>query len=311
MRPTGRVLIVDDDAAFLEAYRDELGSEGFDVRTATDRASALARLDEADWDVVLLDQKLQGVTGPDEGLTLLAEARVRAPAARSIIVTAYADPDAIKRAFAEGAYDYLDKDGRFFSVLLRSKVSNAIELVRERRLGALGDEARERHINETWAAARTEKDAHRKGRLLEELLVLILSTVEGFTRVDSRVRNDIEEIDVVVRNESADPFWSKEGVYILVECKNWSKPVDRAEYDAFRRKLERRSKRCRLGFFVSLGGLTQGFRKAVAIDAKDDLLIVPMAEADLARLVEPGDRSAVLKDLHQKATVARNNGNGS
>jgi CheY-like chemotaxis protein len=297
MRPTGRVLIVDDDAAFLEAYRDELGSEGFDVRTATDRASALARLDEADWDVVLLDQKLQGVTGPDEGLTLLAEARVRAPAARSIIVTAYADPDAIKRAFAEGAYDYLDKDGRFFSVLLRSKVSNAIELVRERRLGALGDEARERHINETWAAARTEKDAHRKGRLLEELLVLILST--------------IEEIDVVVRNESADPFWSKEGVYILVECKNWSKPVDRAEYDAFRRKLERRSKRCRLGFFVSLGGLTQGFRKAVAIDAKDDLLIVPMAEADLARLVEPGDRSAVLKDLHQKATVARNNGNGS
>ena len=67
MRPTGRILIVDDDQMFLDTYRDLLSRDGYTVETATTREAALARLDENDWDVVLFDQKLLGRSGPDQG----------------------------------------------------------------------------------------------------------------------------------------------------------------------------------------------------------------------------------------------------
>ena len=60
----------------------------------------------------------------------------------------------------------------------------------------------------------------------------------GFARITTRRRNDVEEIDLVIRNESTDPFWAGEGSgYILVECKNWSSPVGALEYNHFRAKL--------------------------------------------------------------------------
>jgi hypothetical protein len=126
-------------------------------------------------------------------------------------------------------------------------------------------------------------------------------------RVRNHVRNELEEIDIVLRNESTDPFWVKEGSYFLFECKNWSKPVGRAEIDVFVRKLERRHQRCKLGFFAAYGGFTDPALKVQLADSRGEVLAVLMDGEDLARLVAPGDRSTVLKDLHQR-TVMQGNG---
>lgn len=161
-----RILIVDDDRAFLEAYEDLLGEQGYDVQTATTRTDAIRRLDEPGWGVVLVDQKLQGPGGPDSGLDLIAEASRRAPAAKAILVTAYASKAAVERAFELGAYDYLVK-GEVFAALLRVKVRNAFEAVRERWLSTLDPSETERAIGDTWSAARAERDKNKKGTLLE------------------------------------------------------------------------------------------------------------------------------------------------
>ena len=307
MNPVGRILIIDDDKLFLEAYRDILKGEGYTVETALDRTSGGAKLAAAEWDVVLVDNRLAGEHGPDIGVDLLNEVAVRVPGAKAIMVTAFATPESIRRAFAAGAYDYLEKTGQF-STLLRVKVANAVASVRDRRLANLGDAAAERAIAELWQTVRTEPDPHRKGKALEDLLLVVFRTIPGLTRVWNRVTNEIEEIDILLRNESADPFWVKEGAYFLFECKNWSRPVGRNELDVFVRKLERRHQRCKLGFCVAVGGFTDPALKLQLADGKDAVLVVPMNGEDLARLVAPGDRSAVLKDLHQRAVM---NGNGS
>ena len=49
------------------------------------------------------------------------------------MVTAYAGDRAIERAFAAGAYDYLEKN-RHFEALLKAKVRAALAAPRERRL---------------------------------------------------------------------------------------------------------------------------------------------------------------------------------
>jgi len=66
---------------------------------------------------VLLDQKLQGPGGPDSGLDLIVDVGRLAPFAKTIVVTGYATPPAIERAFRSGVYDHLMKNGAFEALL--------------------------------------------------------------------------------------------------------------------------------------------------------------------------------------------------
>jgi ActR/RegA family two-component response regulator len=306
MNPTGRILIVDDDQAFVKLYKGRLGAEGYMVEDAADVATALSKLDQSGWDVVLLDQKLQGREGPDSGLDSISEIARRAPFAKIILVTAFATPDAVSRAFRGGAYDYLQKD-ELFHVLLIAKLRNAVDAVRAQRLSSLTTEETEAAIRELWGTIETESDANRKGKLLEDLMVLLFKTIPGFHQASVRRSNDIEEIDVVIRNESPDPFWANERTsYILAECKNWSKPVGVNELRSFLWKLERRYGRCRLGFFIAPGGFASSFKEDLRGERKDDLLVVLVGRDALRELVTGSDRNAVLKRLHEQAVVGLN-----
>lgn len=304
MKP--RILIVDDDPLFLETYSQILGEEGYSLSTATSRDQALAKLSEHEgWDIVILDQKLQGSGGPDSGLDMISEARDRSPGARVIMVTAYATDDAVRRAFQLGAYDYFEKTP-LLAALLRAKVSAAWQAGREARMAAQAASAREDEIVSTWNDVRSAVDPHAKGAALENLFALILQSVPGFRRLEVRRRNEIEELDIVVANESEDSGWQKESPYILVECKNWSSSVGRPELDIFRAKMSRRHGRCRLGFFVAPSGFTAAFDTAKHSDTASDILVVAIGPEQLEKLVSATDRSEHLKRLVQAAIVQAN-----
>lgn len=301
-----RILIVDDDRAFLEVYRDLLGEDGHAVETATDRQTALAKLDEGVWDVVLLDQKLEGPGGPDGGIGLALEVRARAPGAKVIIVTAYAEPAAIRRAFDAGVFDYVEKTD-VLETLLRARLRNALALAQSQRLAALAGDAIEREIDATWSAVVTESDRNRKGALLEKLCADLLRTVPGWVQAQTRRRNDVEEIDIVVRNESADELWRKCGAYILFECKHWSKPVGVEEARSFLDKVKGRFGRCSLGFFVTMSDVTAPFRQRVSEERRaGDALVVILTRGDLESLVKAPDRSRFLKELRERAVIELN-----
>jgi CheY-like chemotaxis protein len=303
---SGKILIIDDDASFRQMYEDRLGEEGYVVETAPDQRTALAKLDQPGWDAILIDQKLQGEGGPDTGLDLIAEAAQRAPGAKAFLVTGYATPKAIARAFREGAYDYLQKD-QFFSALLAPKLRNAIEAVRALRLAELTSAETEEQIRETWTAVEAATDPNRKGKLLEDLMVLLFKTIPGFHQTTPNRQNDIEEIDLLIQNASPDPFWINErSSYILVECKNWSKPAGAPELRALFHKLERRYGRSRLGFFIAPGGFAGTFKDALLAERKGDLLIVLVDHDALAELVRGPDRGAILKRFHERAVMALN-----
>ncbi|MCA9705652.1 MAG: response regulator [Myxococcales bacterium] len=292
----GRILAVDDEETVLEIYRDTLEPLGWEVHTAKSFVEAVARLDEGHWGVVLLDQRLRGAaSSDDEGLGLIEEAERRSPGAAVIIVTGYASPEAIDRAFAAGAYDYVEKTPSF-KTLLRVKVEHAMELQRQRWLVHASDA----EAQDLWAQLGAEANSHRKGRLLEDLMELLLKSIPGFI-VTARKRGLDEELDLMVRNETADPWWSKEGSYLLVECKNWSRPCDPKELSHLLGKLQHRFGRAKLGFFVAAGGFTRGFRSWLVSERKSEHLVVPIDRADLQRLVEAADRSEMLKALHQRA----------
>ena len=150
---------------------------------------------------------------------------------------------------------------------------------------------------------KAETNRNRKGALLEELIRLLFKVTPGFESVSTGLRNVSEEIDITVRNETKRGVWSKEGPYILGECKNWSGKADAREYAVFREKLTNKFRRVHAGFFFSVGGFTTGFEEKSVQDRKDDVLIIAVDADRIQRWIDAPDRLAFLNELHQQATL--------
>ena len=103
--PTGRVLVVDDNAEVRTMLADALAALGYVTRTAGDGAAAVrAVLTEAP-DVVLLDVYMPGLSGVGALPTIVA----LAPHAKVIMISGTANEDVLKRSLAFGAHDYVTK----------------------------------------------------------------------------------------------------------------------------------------------------------------------------------------------------------
>ena len=93
---------------------------------------------------------------------------------------------------------------------------------------------------------------------------MLFRATPGFERIQTRLRNEMEEIDIDGANRSADPTWANEGPYLVGECKNWSKPCGAPELRAFHGKLTTKFGRVRGGFFIAPGGVAKTFADGVA-----------------------------------------------
>ena len=101
----GRILIVDDELAILEACEEALSYHGYDVqaRAVPDDGIQLAR--ERTFDIVLLDLKM-----PDkDGLQVLQELKSIDANLRIVMITAFPTISTAIEAMKEGAFDYLPK----------------------------------------------------------------------------------------------------------------------------------------------------------------------------------------------------------
>jgi PAS domain S-box-containing protein len=61
----GRALVVEDEADVADTLRELLEREGYDVTVAGDGAAALMAIDRSDYDLILSDLRMPGVSGPD------------------------------------------------------------------------------------------------------------------------------------------------------------------------------------------------------------------------------------------------------
>ena len=106
MSDRARILIVDDERAILETMEYTFEGE-YDVLTAVSAPEALRVLDaSAPIAAVITDQRMPEMTGVE----FLARVCERHPNTTRIILTGYADGDAMVRAINEGhVYAYVTK----------------------------------------------------------------------------------------------------------------------------------------------------------------------------------------------------------
>ena len=82
--PVPRILIVDDDRTTLRMLSLPLEAAGYTIATASDGATALARLARTRFDLVLLDVWMPGM----DGLEVLARLRGAPSRPRVVVMTA-------------------------------------------------------------------------------------------------------------------------------------------------------------------------------------------------------------------------------
>ena len=99
------ILVVDDEAAIRESLKDWLMEDGYSVALAVDGEDAIARVEESQYDVILLDLKMPGI----DGLETMRCIKEISPDSEVLMMTAYAAVDTAVLAMKEGAFDYLVK----------------------------------------------------------------------------------------------------------------------------------------------------------------------------------------------------------
>jgi CheY-like chemotaxis protein len=94
---------------------------GHDVETASDGEEGLRKFaDGSEWDLVLLDQRMPGLSG----IEVQREIRKKAPKAKLIMITAFGTIDLAAEAIQAGAMDFLRKP--FTAETLRNAVQSAL-----------------------------------------------------------------------------------------------------------------------------------------------------------------------------------------
>jgi DNA-binding response OmpR family regulator len=119
--PPAHILVVDDDGAIRYSTTKTLQRVGYQVTSAANAEEALGFMSDHNFDVVLTDIRMPGLTG----IELLARIKEESPDAVVILMTEYTSMNTAVEAIRLGAHDYLMKPCN--NQTLRQSVQRGVE----------------------------------------------------------------------------------------------------------------------------------------------------------------------------------------
>lgn len=142
----GKILIVDDEKASRKSLKDILRLEGYSVTAKENGEDAVEALESDDFDLMLLDLKMPGMSGLD----VLEKTVEISSRTKIIMLTAHGSLESAIEALRHGAHDYL----------IKPAAPNDILASVERGITSGSEDERKRHLLEQMEASLQElKDA--------------------------------------------------------------------------------------------------------------------------------------------------------
>ena len=100
-----RLLLIDDEVGYVNVLSNRLSKRNFQVGKATSGTEAFQILRQRDFDVAVLDLKMEEM----DGIEILKILKKMAPELVVIMLTGHGSADAAQEGINQGAYDYLTK----------------------------------------------------------------------------------------------------------------------------------------------------------------------------------------------------------
>lgn len=102
------VMLIDDEEIVCKRLKSALEKQGYTVEIFLSGESAIERLMDKQYDVVVTDIRM----GEADGLDVLEAVKKYSTRTRTIIITGYATSEVAREAQAKGAFDFLAKPFR-------------------------------------------------------------------------------------------------------------------------------------------------------------------------------------------------------
>jgi two-component system, NtrC family, response regulator HydG len=141
MKNKSDILVVDDDTAHRTMLKTLLSGWQYNIIEANDGSTAIEKVKERPFDLVLMDVRMLKVSG----LEALDEIKAFNPAIPVIIMTAYSSLETAVEAIKKGAYDYLTKPLDFDK--LKITIKRAMEHIRLKEENRILKESLGKHFD--------------------------------------------------------------------------------------------------------------------------------------------------------------------
>ncbi len=100
-----KLLVVDDEAIVGKRLKPSLEKHGYEVETLGDGRSAIDRIGQKDFDIIITDVRMDDV----DGMQILEYVAAKSPHTKVIIITGYATVELAREALVKGAFDFIAK----------------------------------------------------------------------------------------------------------------------------------------------------------------------------------------------------------
>ncbi len=100
-----RVMILDDEPIVGKRLAPTLTKSGFEVEVFLNPKQALERMDEAEFDIVVTDFRMDEI----DGIEVLEQILSKCQNTRVILITGYATVEVAREALMKGAFDFIAK----------------------------------------------------------------------------------------------------------------------------------------------------------------------------------------------------------
>ena len=118
---TTKILIIDDEVLIRESLQADLNHVGYETGTADNGEAALAELDQDNYDLIITDLMMDGISG----IELIGMVKEKDPTLPVIIITGYGELGSAIEALRLGTVDYLLKPYNTDELMLR--INNCLE----------------------------------------------------------------------------------------------------------------------------------------------------------------------------------------
>ena len=99
------VMVLDDEPIVGKRLKPVLEKSGFVVECYEDPKTALARLGEKEFDIIVTDLRMEGL----DGIEILEHVMKHCERTRVILITGYATVEVAREALVKGAFDFISK----------------------------------------------------------------------------------------------------------------------------------------------------------------------------------------------------------